>query len=58
MNDTLIKSIIIIMACTCYILWINQKFHNLEKDIAVIKTVLLMRDTLPKELVKEVDEKT
>ena len=38
-------------------MWINGKFNNIdarfaqvEKDITIIKTVLLMKDILPKEL--------
>lgn len=30
--------------------WMNGKFNALEKDIAIIKTVLVMKDILPKEL--------
>jgi hypothetical protein len=39
------------------IFWMNGKFNdidhrfsNLEKDIAIIKTVLVMKEILPKEL--------
>jgi hypothetical protein len=28
---------------------IDQKFSNLEKDMAIIKTVLVMKDIMPKE---------
>lgn len=29
---------------------IDHRFANLEKDVAIIKTVLIMKDILPKEL--------
>jgi len=32
------------------LLWMNGKFNNLEKEMAVVKTVLIMKDILPKEL--------
>lgn len=31
-------------------IWMNGKFNALEKDILVIKTVLIMQDIMPKEL--------
>lgn len=30
--------------------WLNGKFNTLEKDMAVIKTVLIMHEIMPKEL--------
>ncbi len=35
---------------------IDQRFSNLEKDIAIIKTVLVMKDILPKELAMNVEK--
>jgi hypothetical protein len=35
---------------------INNKFTSLEKDIAIIKTVLIMKNILPSELCKEKDK--
>lgn len=32
------------------VLWMNGKFNELEKDVAVVKTVLIMKDILPKEV--------
>jgi len=31
-------------------LWLNGKFNELEKDMAVIKTVLIMKNIMPAEL--------
>lgn len=38
-------------------LWINSKFTEIEKDIAIIKTVLVMKQILPAELAKHEDKK-
>lgn len=40
---------------------LQKNMNTMEKDIAVIKTVLIMKDMMPKELCKEnygLDEKT
>jgi hypothetical protein len=34
-------------------LWLNSKFNSLEKDIAVIKAVMVLKNILPPELCKE-----
>ena len=51
---------IILGAFASSILWMNGKFNDvdkrfneIEKDMAVMKTVLLMKDILPKELAKK-----
>jgi hypothetical protein len=31
----------------------NEKFSALEKDITIIKTVLIMKDIMPRELAKK-----
>ncbi len=33
-------------------IWMSGKFSELEKEMAVVKTVLIMRDLMPKELAK------
>lgn len=33
-------------------LWMNAKFNNLEKDMAVVKAVLIMKNIMPMELAK------
>jgi hypothetical protein len=38
-------------------LWINSKFNELEKDMAVIKTVLILKQIMPPELAKVEIEK-
>lgn len=38
-------------------LWMNGKFNDLEKDMAVIKTVLIMKNVMPAELAHIEDKK-
>ncbi len=54
---------IIISSIVISMLWMNGKFNEvdkkfscLEKDIAVIKTVLVMKQIMPQELVKYEEE--
>ncbi len=32
------------------ILWINTKFNEIEKDVAILKTVMIMKNIMPAEL--------
>jgi hypothetical protein len=41
---------IVVTAIAGSMLWMNGKFNQIEKDIAIIKTVLVMKEILPKEL--------
>lgn len=57
-------TVIIIGSIIGSMLWMNGKFNdvdkqfaNFEKDIAVIKTVLVMKQILPVELAKQEGEK-
>ena len=34
------------------VIWMNTKFNSLEKDMAIIKTVLIMKNIMPAELAK------
>jgi len=54
--DTLKKhvdTVIILAAFGSSMLWMNGKFNEIEKDITVIKTVLVMKNIMPTELAKE-----
>ncbi len=42
--------VIVLSAIVGSMLWMNGKFNEIEKDIAIIKTVLVMKEILPKEL--------
>jgi hypothetical protein len=53
-------TVIILTAFGASVLWMNGKFNDIEKeiyllktDIAVMKTVLIMKDIMPKELAKK-----
>jgi hypothetical protein len=43
-------TVIILAAFAGSILWMNGKFNTLEKDITIIKTVLIMKNIMPIEL--------
>lgn len=45
-----VDTVVIISAIAGSMLWMNGKFNQIEKDIAVIKAVLVMKDILPREL--------
>ena len=42
--------VMILTAIVGSMVWMNTKFNQIEKDIAIIKTVLVMKEILPKEL--------
>lgn len=37
-------------------IWMNGKFNALEKDVAVIKAVLVMQKIMPSELAKQAEK--
>ena len=45
-----VDTVIVIGAILSSMLWMNGKFNEIEKDMAVIKTVLIMRGIMPSEL--------
>jgi len=47
-----VDTVIILGAIITSMLWMNGKFNEIEKDIAVIKTVLIMKQIMPVELAK------
>lgn len=42
--------IIILTAFAGCLLWMNGKFNSIEKDMAIIKTVLIIKNVMPAEL--------
>jgi hypothetical protein len=44
--------IIMLSAFASAMLWMNGKFNEIEKDMAIIKTVLVMKNIMPAELCK------
>ena len=54
-----VDTVIVLGGILGSILWMNGKFNSIdarfvaiEKDMAIVKTVLLMKDIMPKELCK------
>ena len=45
-----VDTVIILGAFATSILWMNSRFNELEKDITIIKTVLIMKNIMPTEL--------
>lgn len=42
--------IVMLGAFASAMIWMNGKFNELEKDMAIIKTVLVMKNIMPAEL--------
>ena len=55
-TDTIIILITLISAFCVSFLWLNGKFNELEKDITIIKTVLIMKNIMPVELAKNTNK--
>ena len=48
----------VLIALAGCMIWMNGKFNELEKDMAVIKAVLVMKNIMPSELAqKELEKK-
>lgn len=52
-----VDTVIILGAFSASMLWMNGKFNDLERDIAIMKTVLIMKNIYPSELVKNDEDK-
>ena len=48
-------TVVVLTALFAGFLWMNSKFNELEKDIAVMKTVLIMQKIMPSELAAKAD---
>lgn len=46
-------TVIILTAFASSVLWMNGEFNELKKDMAVIKTVLIMKNIMPSELAQK-----
>ncbi len=44
--------VIMLSAFASCILWMNGKFNDIEKDVAIIKTVLIIKNIMPNEFAK------
>ena len=47
-----VDTVIVLGGILSSMIWMNGKFSEIEKDIAVMKTVLIMKNIMPTELVK------
>jgi len=45
-----VDTVIVLGGILTSVLWMNGKFNKLEKEVLVVKTVLIMKEVLPKEL--------
>lgn len=54
--DTIFIMISIVASILSSMLWMNGKFNDLEKDLAIVKTVLVMQKIMPGELAVKVGD--
>ncbi len=52
-----VDTVVILTAVAASVLWMSGRFSELEKEIAVIKTVLIMKNILPPELASKEEKK-
>lgn len=52
-----VDAIVILGIILGSILWMHGKFNSLEKDIVLIKTVMIMKGIMPSELAAKGEEK-
>ena len=45
-----VDTVVVLGAILSSVLWMNGKFGEIEKDITIIKTVLIMKNIMPIEL--------
>ena len=43
-----VDTVIVLGGILSAMVWMNQKFSAIEKDMAVIKTVLIMKEIMPR----------
>lgn len=47
-----VNAVMVIGAIVGSMIWMNSEFNDIKKDIAVIKSVLVIKNILPQELCK------
>lgn len=52
-----VDTVIIMSGILSSFLWVNNKLNNLEKEVVIIKTVLIMKNIMPKDLACEKKDK-
>lgn len=45
-----VDTVVILGGILSSVLWMNHKFNSIEKEILVMKTVLIIKDVMPKEI--------
>jgi len=45
-----VDTVIILTAFGSALLWMNGRFNELDKDLTIVKTVLIMKNIMPVEL--------
>lgn len=48
-----VDTVIVLGGILSSVLWMNTKFNELDKEISIIKTVLIMKNIMPSELATE-----
>jgi hypothetical protein len=51
-----VDTVIILTAFGSSILWMNGQFNQIEKDLAIVKTVLIMKNIMPVELAQQCEK--
>lgn len=49
-------TVVILTGILTSVIWMNNKFNEIEKEMAVIKTVLIMKGVMPHELAANIEE--
>lgn len=52
-----VDTVIVLGGILSSVLWMNHKFAEIEKDMAIVKTVLIMKNIMPQELAAKSDSK-
>ncbi len=50
-----VDTVVVLTAILSSVLWMNGKFGEIEKDITIIKTVLIVKNILPSELAQKIE---
>jgi len=51
-----VDTVIILAAFGSALLWMNGRFNELDKDLTIVKTVLIMKKIMPVELAQTKEE--
>lgn len=46
-------TVIVLGAILSSVLWMNGEFNEIKKDMAVVKTIMIMKNIMPPELAKD-----